>query len=263
VWRDPANPHLIGWAIGSGETYADTEYRDQVEAEALYDLLERDVVPTFYDRSADRVPRKWIERMKASIGSLCPFVNTHRMVSDYFHQFYLDAHRNFRALDRESAASTRTREAWVDRVRREWGGVRIETVEQASGPEHRVGGSLRVEARVQLGGLGIDDVSVELYTGRLDTAREIADGSAVAMQPSGTNTQAGQVFAVDAPCRRAGLYGYTVRIRPRQDHLLIPAIAGLVHWAESASEAPAEAPTPSDAGPTPQSGAHEPALRWE
>src|ERR1019366_4928049 len=77
VWKDPANSQLIGWAIGKGEAYADPEYQDQVEAGALYELLERDVTPAFYERGADRIPRRWIGRMKACIGSLCHFVNTH------------------------------------------------------------------------------------------------------------------------------------------------------------------------------------------
>src|SRR5262249_39790132 len=63
----------IGWTIGRGEIYDDTDYQDQVEAEALYDLLEGDVIPTFYDRGEDKLPRRWIERMKASIGNLCHF----------------------------------------------------------------------------------------------------------------------------------------------------------------------------------------------
>ncbi|HUA57758.1 MAG TPA: alpha-glucan family phosphorylase [Verrucomicrobiae bacterium] len=233
VWRDSDNPRTIGWAIGKGEDYADANYGDQVEAEALYDLLERDVVPTFYDRGSDRVPRRWIERMKASIGSLCPFVNTHRMVSDYFHQFYLDAHRNFSVLERDGAGRARALSAWLDHVRREWAGVRIETIEQASGPQHSVGGNLHVEARVRLGGLGVDDVTVELYMGRLDSAREIANGTAVAMRPAGGNPQSGHTFTVDAPCRRSGLYGYTVRIRPKHADLFVPAVSGLIRWADT------------------------------
>src|SRR5262245_12244908 len=81
----------IGWAIGRGEIYDDPDYQDQVEAEALYDLLEGDVIPTFYDRGEDALPRRWVERMKSSIGNLCHFFNTHRMVREYTERFYLPA----------------------------------------------------------------------------------------------------------------------------------------------------------------------------
>ena len=94
-----------------GETYEDRNYQDQVEAEALYELLERDVVPTFYDRGADRVPRKWVNRMKASIGTLSRFVNTHRMVSNYVERCYIPNHEHLRALaDNNGPAVVRWRQ---------------------------------------------------------------------------------------------------------------------------------------------------------
>ncbi|HBY60356.1 MAG TPA: hypothetical protein DEH78_11070, partial [Solibacterales bacterium] len=74
---------LIGWAIGHGERFDDAEYQDKVEAEALYDLLERDVAPVFYDRDSNRIPRRWIARMKSCVANLCCFFNTHRMVKEY------------------------------------------------------------------------------------------------------------------------------------------------------------------------------------
>jgi len=72
IWRSQDQPTRIGWAIGKGETYQDPNYQEQVEAEALYELLEHDVIPTFYDRGPDGVPRRWIEYMKSSIGTICP-----------------------------------------------------------------------------------------------------------------------------------------------------------------------------------------------
>jgi starch phosphorylase len=76
AWEASGNGAIpIGWAIGNGETYADTEYQNQVEAEALYGLLEHDVVPTFYDRDVNRLPRRWIKRMKASLSMLCAYFN--------------------------------------------------------------------------------------------------------------------------------------------------------------------------------------------
>ena len=182
VWRDPANPNTIGWAIGNAETYADRAYAEQVEAEALYDLLERDVVPAFYDRGADRLPRKWTARMKASIGSLCHFVNTHRMVSDYVRRFYLEAHGQFRLLEGDGSSGARRLAAWIDHVRREWPLVRIQAVEQPAGTRLRVRDKVPVRVRVQLGGLNVNDVAVELYLGRLNTAREIVDAAAVPME---------------------------------------------------------------------------------
>ncbi len=233
VWHDPDNPRKIGWAIGKGETYADSGYRDQVEAEALYDLLERDVIPTFYNRGTDRIPRKWIERMRASIGSLCHFVNTNRMVSDYVRQFYLDAHNQFEALDANGAVRARDLSAWLEHVRQEWPRVRIQTIEQTGGTGLRVGGNLHITVRAQLGGLKMDDVAVELYMGRLNAAQEIVDAAAIPMQPVDGNTAGEAVFAVEAPCDRSGLHGYTVRIHPRHPDLTASALPSLICWADA------------------------------
>jgi len=231
VWHDPANPRTIGWAIGSGETYSDAAYGEQVEAEAFYDLLERAVIPAFYTRGSDRLPRKWIERMRASIGSLCSYVNTHRMVSDYVVRFYLSSYEQFKALDADGSARARNLAAWLERVRREWPQVRIVAVEQAKGTSFRVGEDVHVEARVRLGGLGVDDVAMELYLGRLNSAREIVDGAAVFMQPVASTGQGEHTFAVEAPCQRSGLHGYTIRIRPRHPDMTTPVLPGLICWA--------------------------------
>ena len=101
AWND-LNHHEepIGWAIGRAENYDDPAYQDQVEASALYDLLERDVVPTFYDRGKNHIPRRWVARMRASLGALCHNFSSHRMVREYTERFYLPLAD--RAADRKS-----------------------------------------------------------------------------------------------------------------------------------------------------------------
>jgi starch phosphorylase len=234
VWRDPANPRGIGWAIGKGESYSDPGYQDQVEAEALYDLLERDVIPTFYDRGADRLPRKWIERMKASIGNLCDFVNTHRMVSEYARRFYSVAHAHFEDLNANDAARARALTAWLERVGREWPHVRVESI-RGGGATLLVHSVVRVRATVQLGALTDDDVTVELYMGQLDKAGEITGAAAIPMKPVESPGKGQYVFEVETPCERSGLQGYTIRVRPRHNDLAAAAFPGLICWMDPAA----------------------------
>ena len=110
----------VGWAIGKGESYQDPGYQDQVEAEALYQLLEKEIVPAFYERRADGLPRKWIDRMKASIIRLCPEFNMHRMVIQYADEYYLSAHRRHRSLQADNASHARNLAAWRARVEAVW-----------------------------------------------------------------------------------------------------------------------------------------------
>jgi len=233
AWRVPelrTNP--IGWAIGSGETYDNAEYRDQVESEALCDLLERDVVPTFYDRGLDRLPRQWIARMKASIGVLCHFFNTHRMVRDYTDVFYLPAHAKQRELGADGAARAKVLARWLERVRREWPQVRIEAVDGSPALELRVGATAHVSARISLGALTPEDVEVQLYLGRLDPTGEIADAQAIPMNPAGRDERGWHLFEATAvPCSRSGLHGYTLRVLPHHHDLTVRFLPGLITWA--------------------------------
>lgn len=232
VWRDPYRPEGIGWAIGAGESYADRKYQDDVEAEALYELIERDVIPAFYERGADRVPRKWVSRMKASIGTLAHFVNAHRMVSQYTRDYYLDAHARYRKLDAGNGAGARALAAWIARVEKEWPRITVEQMTDGPLPTLPVGTKMRVRARVELAGLTPDDVAVELYWGRVDAKGEIAEAVTAPMQSAGRDGGK-YVFEVAAvPCSRSGLHGYTVRVLPHHPDLASPMLPGLIVWAD-------------------------------
>jgi starch phosphorylase len=230
AWRGPGNGR-IGWAIGRGETYEDPAHQDAVEAEALYELLERDVIASFYERGVDRLPRRWIARMKASISTLCHFFNTHRMAREYAERFYLIAHARYRQLSAGECEKARRLAAWLERVRCAWPEVRIEPTE---GPEDslQVGQQIVARAHVRLGPLSPEDVAVELYHGRLDAGREIRDGVPTQMQLAGRDEQGRYIYeARSVVCSTSGLHGYTVRVLPYHPDLSIGFLPGLITWA--------------------------------
>jgi len=166
VWNDPGNTQRIGWAIGKGEEYSDSDHQDQVEADALYDLFERDIAPTFYDRGTDRIPRKWVERMKACVCSLCSFVNTHRMVREYLENYYVKSHAQFRLLEDGNAEHAKALAAAIGRIRKEWHEVWIENVDSEPANQVSVASNMRARARVHLGPLKPEEVIVELTLAR-------------------------------------------------------------------------------------------------
>ena len=232
VWNDPANNGLMGWAIGKGESYSDPNYQDQVESEALYDLLERDVIPTFYARGTDRIPRKWVERMKASVEFLCHFVNTHRMVRDYVELYYLKADAQFRALEADGAARARALAASMERTRQEWQGVRITKIEDGPARSVSVASCLRIQAQIHLGRLKPEDVLVELYLGQVDANGELVEGKPVVMLPDGERGDGNYSYAVDTSMARSGRHGFTLRVRPSQPDMAASFIPGLIYWAD-------------------------------
>jgi len=233
AWHDAtAANRFIGWAIGRGESYADSDYQDQVESAALYDLLEQEIAPAFYERGADGLPRRWISQMKSSIAVLCPKFSTQRMVREYATRFYFSAHQRYGALTGDRAGRARALAEWQRRVRNHWGEVKVESVEAAAAAPVSVGGAIRVRTRVRLGPLSPDEVAVQLYVGRIDADGEISDGSAVAMRPVGPPSNGVCEFeASDISCRTSGRHGYTVRVLPFHADRGAAALPGVIRWA--------------------------------
>ncbi|HEY2013984.1 MAG TPA: alpha-glucan family phosphorylase [Bryobacteraceae bacterium] len=229
-----ASDTFIGWAIGRGESYDNAEYQDQVESAALYDLLEQDVVPSFYERSADGLPRRWITRMKSSIATLYPF-NTQRMVKEYTSECYIPADARSEQLGANGSARAKALADWHARVRAHWSEVRIERVDPAPSGEITVGGDFRLQAHVRLGAIQPDEVAVELYLGRVGADDEIRDSVAIPMRAT-TSQDGVHFFEATAPCRSSGLCGYTVRVRPVHADEARAFLPGLIAWADPAAQ---------------------------
>jgi glycogen phosphorylase len=229
--RNPDSP-LIGWAIGQGESYSDQEYQNQVEAEALYDILERDVVPAFYDRRADGLPYRWINLMKASIGNLCHIFNTNRMVREYVERFYLAADSNYRQLLADGTERAKSLAASVARIRKAWPQVHIEMLDSGLPAEIPVGESVRFQARVQIGPLTPEDLRVELFAGRLNADGEIM-GPVIVEMKSSRQEKAAYIYETTAiPCCGSGRHGYTARVLPHHPDLKNKFVPGLITWAD-------------------------------
>jgi glycogen phosphorylase len=227
-WFDGAN----GWAIPTADGVADPVRRDELEASALYDLLEKSVAPLFYDASADGVPGGWVEMIRHELRSLGPLVQADRMVGDYVRHLYAPAAVSGRALAADSFAAARELAAWKERVRAAWPAVRIEHVE-ADGAEPSLGAVLDVRVTAALGGLTPSDVSVEVVCGRPGEDDEILEPAYVtlAADDSAPGPQARFWGAVELG--QPGLFGYTVRVLPKHPLLASRAELGLVTYPDA------------------------------
>ncbi|MEQ9501611.1 MAG: alpha-glucan family phosphorylase [Deltaproteobacteria bacterium] len=226
-WAEGYDPEL-GWAIGAGENYDGTT--DAVEANALYDLLETQVVPLYYDRDQRSVPQKWVSMMRASMKKLAARFSSDRMVMEYATRFYIPTASRFLSnLERDPAASEQIVH-WKNRVRGEWRHVAVDHVEAPQDAQARLGESFVVSARVRLGGLAPDDVDVQLYHGLLDARDELRDCQSLSMQHV-ESSDGVHAYRTDAQFAASGRYGYTVRIVPRRDDVLIPNELTVIRWA--------------------------------
>ncbi len=230
-WWAEACSTRTGWAVGRGEDYRDRDLQDRVEAGALYDLLESEVVPLFYRRGPDHLPRGWIELMKSAMTDLCPVFNTNRMVHEYVVEAYCQAERRLARLEEQGHRRAKALAAWKARVRQAWAGVRVFRVEVDLPEETIVGRDFEVRAWVRSGGLGPADLAVQAVLGPLCESREIVSPETWPMEPDGPGSGEELRFRARVPCRRSGTQGVTVRVLPRHEDLARPHETGLVAWA--------------------------------
>jgi starch phosphorylase len=230
-WWPEAYDGANGWSIGDGRVYPDQGYQDHVEAESLYDLLEKEIIPLFYDRTADGLPRRWLARMKASMKTIPPVFNTNRMLVDYTERLYLSSIQRWKHLTAEGFAAAKRLSQWRDSMGKRWPQVRIMGVQANEGEELAVGSRLDVQARVHLGAVNPDEVSVELFYGPIDPHGQISEGQSAPMECQGQTTTDGTYRFVGAvPCVRSGQHGYAVRIVPKNADLPNRYVSGLISW---------------------------------
>ncbi len=212
-----------GWSIPSAESAATTEERDRSEAEALFELLEKEVVPLFYDRPEGVVPRRWVFKMKTSLATLGHQVMASRMVKDYTTDFYEPAARRADLMNVDEA---RALAEWKQRVRSSWSDVKIADIQFAGDEVADVGETHSVSAHIELGSIAPQDACVELIHGTVGLNDELCDTSITTMVPTGDGR-----FHGEWTSRRNGRNGFTIRVVPTHPQVAHWAEVGVVTWA--------------------------------
>jgi starch phosphorylase len=220
-WYDGEN----GWAIPTADGLTDEHRRDDLEAAALYDLLERAVVPKFYERDERGVPTRWVEMVRHTLQVLGPKVLASRMVRDYTQKYYLPAARALRASGEpgQSGApefavpcgAARELAEYLQRVEKLWPQIAITDVDSSGLPDTPLLGSeLTLTAQVRLAGLRPDEVTVQAVLGRVDAGDTLVAPVTVPMVHSGTADGGQETFTATTPLPVTGPVGYTVRVLP-------------------------------------------------
>jgi glycogen phosphorylase len=229
-WWDELYDGHNGWAIPSADDPTiEPQRRDQLEAAAIYDLLEHEVLPLFYDRP-DGLPHRWIALVKHNLVSLGPAVLASRMVRDYTEAYYLPATLTSRKLAGDGFAASRELAAWKQRVAAAWPAVAVRRVENGA-RERLLGARFTVRAVVELGELDPGEVEVQAAYGRVDDADELTAVELATLKQNGQQTEDGWVFEGEVPLATPGAFGYTVRVVPRHAGLATASELGLVAWA--------------------------------
>ncbi|MBM3210952.1 glycosyltransferase family 1 protein [Candidatus Poribacteria bacterium] len=233
-WYEAYSPE-IGWAIGQNgdfdESYMDDKYQDSMDANSIYQLLEKEVVPLFYDIGTDGLPRGWIQKMKTSMATICPLYNTNRMLHEYVEKLYHPCIKYWQELSSDNFAKAKELAVWKSYISQNWSSIRINKVEIDRFSEAKVGEQIRVNSSIYLGNLKFDDVAVEIYEGPMDTQGIIINPKTIPMSYIGSNGDNSHNYQGFIECHRSGLHGYSIRILPRHDKLTNPFELRLILWA--------------------------------
>jgi starch phosphorylase len=228
-WWDEMYDGDNGWAIASAEGLEDLDQRDHVEANSLFQILEDQVVPAFYDHAGGRYPKVWVSRIRASLRGLGPKVSAARMVQDYVETLYEPIAARSEALGTPGYGRARDFATWKARVASAWEQVHIVAVDGDDATGVALGEVRHVTATVDLGSLGTDDVSVELLHGPVAGGDELTATETVGMALEGGE---GPVrYSGEFTCDSAGRHGFTVRVVPAHPHLVQPVEMGCIAWA--------------------------------
>jgi glycogen phosphorylase len=223
-WFDGEN----GWAIPSADGLADADHRDDLEANALYDLIQNSVAPRFYDRT-DGVPVRWVAMVRHTLRTLGPKVLASRMVAEYVRRLYAPAAVSSELMAADDFAAARTLAAWTGSVTSHWPEVSVLHVEsQLSGAgDAQVGDTMTLRAEIALGGLDPSDVLVEAVFGRVDAEDRLVSGTAAPLAV-GDATDGTVRYEGEVPLETTGPFGYSVRVLPNNPLLASPAELGVI-----------------------------------
>lgn len=212
-WAEAYRPG-IGWSIGSGEEYEDPELQDRLEAKALYNIIENQIIPIFYDRDRNDIPVNWLRIVKESMKVICPVFSSNHMLGEYVSSFYIPAFKNTSRLTEDGYAKARELAGWMEKVRENWSEVTIESVDaEISNGTCSVGDPLPVKVGVRAPGMEPDDLLVEVQHGKIEHDGWLTHRESVRLACE-SETDGLMVFTGSFTCSHSGHQGFTVRILP-------------------------------------------------
>ncbi|NLI58152.1 MAG: glycosyltransferase family 1 protein [Clostridium sp.] len=223
-----------GWAIGD-ETIYDNEYhQDNADSESIYDILEKQIIPTFFDRNEKGVPEKWVEIMKESIKSNTSLFSTHRMVQDYTNKYYIPLMDRVEKQTLNNFKLASELSNWKKHIEKEWPQVDIipdKQITQLNNKNFISGESIPIYASVRLGNIEPSSVKVQIYYGDVGNDNTIENPHIVDMQLEEKISDNTYRYTTNITLFEGGEYGYTFRVIPNHPDLLNRFDLPLIRWA--------------------------------
>jgi starch phosphorylase len=208
--------------LGDGREHGDDPAWDAVEADTLYDLLEREVIPEFYTRDETGIPTAWVKRMRESMAQLTPRFSANRTVSEYTEQHYIQAAATYRGRAADNGAVGRNIVNWEHTLKEKWVALRFGDVKVQTNAAQHV-----FEAEVYLNDLDPNVVRVELYADGVNGGAPVRQEMKRVCQLAGAS--GGYVYSTAVSAARPPA-DYTARVIPHCDGVAIPLEDARIHW---------------------------------
>ncbi len=219
-WAEAYTPE-VGWALGDGKEHGDDPAWDTVEADALYALLEREVIPEFYNRDQKGIPVAWVARIRESMARLTPRFSANRAVREYTEKYYIPAATAYSERAADKGAISARMVSWLQAVEQDWSNLHFGLMNVASDRGKHV-----FEVQVYLGDLDPSSVRVELYAEGVNGDDPVRQEMARDGQLVGAS---GFIYSVELPATRPAT-DYTARVIPYHLGAKVPLEAARILW---------------------------------
>lgn len=229
-WWEEAYFADIGWTIGRGEEYDNTEYQDFVESQSIYQILEERVIPTYFDRGIDHIPKEWVTKIKKSLKFTTQNFNSERMVAEYLEKFYSPATEKYNILTENNFSKTKEFSAWRVKIEQNWDNVSIQEFYSTTGKnDNHTGDEISFEAKINLGNLDLNDIRATLFWGIENKDGKIIydDFSDMTYSKKEGDTS---IFTVKRVLEKGGRFSYTVRLIPFHPLISRELEPGYIKW---------------------------------
>ena len=220
-WAEAYTPE-VGWAVGDGREHGDDPAWDAVEADSLYDLLEREVIPEFYTRDESGIPTAWVKRMRESMARLTPRFSANRAVREYTEQHYVPAASAYRQRAANKGAMGRQVVDWQHALDRKWGSLRFGDLRVETNADHHV-----FDVEISLNDLDSNAVRVELYADGINGGNPVREEMQCVRQLPDASRRC--VYHATVPTTRPA-QDYTARVIPQRSEVAVPLESARILW---------------------------------
>ncbi len=229
-WWDEAFNGINGWAVGERLPIEDPLFRDDVESDSIYSVLEEEIIPLFFNRDERGIPSGWMDKVKNSIATLAPRFNTYRMVDEYNSKFYINAAVNYKKLKENNFKLLKEFTDWKDKLEKNFKNIRITDINYDNRQNFKVGEQLKVKVLIEHSGLDPADLKVEIYYGRIERDDRLLSSGLISLDE--INKKSGDVtsFSGGIICKDTGNQGFKIRVTPKHVEMTNSMELNLVKW---------------------------------